>query len=137
MSKHVLWARINSWPMIHTVAILDIKYEGLSPTLPLDPILCYISSSSQNMNSMVTYNTQTYGTGAVYDAQQLWQCALYWSGSTTNAYGLSTNSISPIFKSLFVITCLPCSSVYLSEQALINQQISHTLCKLVIYPIRL
>jgi hypothetical protein len=36
MSKYVLWARINRWPMTHTVVSLDIKYEGLSPTLPLD-----------------------------------------------------------------------------------------------------
>lgn len=121
MSTHVLWARINSWSMVHTVVSLNTEYEGLSSILPLDHILCYISSSSQIINSIVIYIKETYGTGAVYDAQQLWQCALYWSGSTTNAYGLSTNSISPIFKSLFVKTCLPCFSVYLSEQALINQ----------------
>jgi len=30
----------NSWPVVHTVVSLDTEYEGLSSTLPLDPILC-------------------------------------------------------------------------------------------------
>jgi hypothetical protein len=65
------------------------------------------------MNIMCYWSAETYGTAEMYSLQQLWQCAVRWSGSTTNAYGLSTNSMSPIFTSLFDTTCRPFSWLYL------------------------
>lgn len=95
--------------------LITVEYEGLSPSLSehttgLYSELIQFKSSKHKCGIM---STETYGIGEMYGPQQLWQWALYWAGSTTNAYGLSTNNISPIFTSLFATTCLPFSSLYL------------------------